>query len=319
VPVAIGLTIASTLSPAAGGAAAVALFIVAVREPAWTTLALAAANVATSFVGTALYPDRSSPFLVSAVVSVGIIAIVVGWGMWLRARRELVASLTDRAQRAEAEQQLRIERAQHAERERIAREMHDVLAHRLSLLSLHAGALEFRPDIPREDVVRAAGVIRSNAHQALEELRSVIGVLREAEGAAPEPPQPTLADVPDLVRESCDAGALVNATYGVADLAAVPPSVGRHAYRIVQEGLTNARKHAPRCAVALLVDGEPGDQLRVELRNSFPIGEAPTEIPGASAGLVGLGERVALAGGALSHGPTPEGDYRLAAELPWPA
>ena len=110
-------------------------------------------------------------------------AVVVGWGLFVRARRELVFSLRERAARLEAEQRLRVEQAREAERRRIAREMHDVLAHRVSLLTLHAGALEFRPDASPEEVAEAAGVIRATAHAALEELRRVIGVLREARAA----------------------------------------------------------------------------------------------------------------------------------------
>ena len=118
-------------------------------------------------------------------------------------RREQVLALRERAARLEAEQRLRIEQARDAERRRIAGEMHDVLAHRVSLLSLHAGALEFRPDAPPEEIAEAAGVIRATARAALEELRQVIGVLRDgAEGGAPEPPQPTLAEIPALVDES---------------------------------------------------------------------------------------------------------------------
>ena len=158
------------------------------------------------------------------------------------ARRQ---SRRERARRAEAEQQLLVEQARHAERTRIAREMHDVLAHRISLLSLHAGALEFRPDAPPEEVARAAAVIRASAHQALEDLRAVIGVLRDgADGEAPQPPQPTLAALPGLLEESRAAGMRLHADVRVADLAAVPDAVGRHALRIVQEALTNARKHA---------------------------------------------------------------------------
>ena len=92
--------------------------------------------------------------------------------------------------------------------------MHDVLAHRVSLLSLHAGALEFRPDAPPEEIAEAAGVIRATARDALEELRQVIGVLRDGgEDGAPEPPQPTLADVPALVEESRAAGMRVRCTH----------------------------------------------------------------------------------------------------------
>ena len=127
---------------------------------------------------------------------------VLAWGMFVRARRQLIVSLRDRAERAEAEQQLRVAQARQLERTRIAREMHDVLAHRISLLSLHAGALEFRPDAPPEEVARAAGVIRASAHDALQDLREVIGVLRaETTGEATHRsrPQPTLADLPALV------------------------------------------------------------------------------------------------------------------------
>ena len=136
-----------------------------------------------------------------------ITGVVVGWGLFVRVQRELVLSLRERAATLEAEQRLRVEQAREAERLRIAREMHDVLAHRVSLLSLHAGALEFHPDASAEEVAEAAGVIRASAHAALEELRDVIGVLREGPPAsAPEPPQPTLADIPALVEECRAAG-----------------------------------------------------------------------------------------------------------------
>ena len=134
-------------------------------------------------------------------VPLGILltVVVVGWGLFARARRELVRSLQDRAARLETEQRLHVEQAREAERRRIAREMHDVLAHRVSLLSLHAGALEFRPDAPPEEIAEAAGVIRASAHSVMQELREVIGVLREGEEGT-ERPQPTLADIPGLSR-----------------------------------------------------------------------------------------------------------------------
>src|SRR5437763_1743346 len=129
--------------------------------------------------------------------------------------------------------------------------MHDVLAHRLSLLSVHAGALEFHPDAAAEEVAEAAGVIRQSAKTALEELRSVIGVLREDSGESlTQAPQPTLADLAALVEESRGAGMRITARIELGD-AAPPAAVGRTAYRIAQEGLTNARKHAPGAAVTL--------------------------------------------------------------------
>ncbi len=300
-------------------ASAILLFSLAVHRPARQAIPVGALHASGVFVYAALYPDPREGYWMSIVFGWLVAGVLVGWGMWVRARRELVAELRDRVERAETEQALRVDRARLGERERIAREMHDVLAHRLSLLSLHAGALEYRPDAPRADVARAAGVIRDNAHRALEELRAVIGALRDDEGADPEPPQPTLTDLPRLVQESVDAGMRVTPEFPVGDLAAPPDDVGRHAYRVAQEGLTNARKHAPRSAVALTVDGGPGEGLRVEVRNALPADRAAAEIPGAGAGLAGLDERVALAGGRVEHGRTADGDYRLAAWLPWGA
>lgn len=319
-PVQIALVLVpfGALIPMSGFATAVAVFTVVVHRPARVMAPIVALHTAAVIVYTLLYPDANTGTVASIVFGVLIMVILVGWGMWVRARREVMASLRERADRAEAEQQLQAERARMAERERIAREMHDVLAHRLSLLSLHAGALEFRPDAPPEDVAKAAAVIRENAHTGLEELRAVIGALRESpEAGDPEPPQPTLADLPRLVEESRAAGMTVALEEAVGDLTAAPGDLGRHAYRIAQEGLTNARKHAPRCAVGLRVAGAPGEGLTVELRNPLPVGVPAAPLPGAGAGIAGLSERVAMAGGRLEHGPTVEGDYRLSAWLPW--
>jgi len=314
---ALTLTLLSIVCSAAGGAAAIALFTVAVHEPFRRAAPIAVLGAVLQPVYLLIYPD-SGPYLLSLVLSWLVIGVVVVWGMFVRARRQLVVSLRERAERAEAEQQLRVEQARTAERARIAREMHDVLAHRISLLSLHAGALEFRPDASPEEVARAAGVIRASAHDALEDLRAVIGVLREPpDGDAPERPQPTLADLPALIDESRQAGMRVSYESGVES--AVPDSVGRNVYRIVQEGLTNARKHARGSVVDVVVAGAPGDGLEIEVRNRLPVAAlAATEIPGAGTGIVGLAERAALAGGRLEHGPTETGDYRLWAWLPWP-
>lgn len=196
--------------------------------------------------------------------------------------------------------------------------MHDVLAHRISLLSMHAGALEFRPDAPAEEVARAAGVIRASAHEALEDLREVIEVLRREEAAAlPERPQPTLDDLPALLEETRAAGTAVDGRTDLPADAVVPRSLARNAYRVVQEGLTNARKHAAGAPVQVAVDGEPGAGLRVEIRNAAPPADRPPAPPGAGTGIVGLRERVELAGGDLTHGPTVDGGFRLRAWMPW--
>ena len=191
--------------------------------------------------------------------------------------------------------------------------MHDVLAHRLSLLSVHAGALEFRPDAPAEEVAEAAGVIRESARAALDELRGVIGVLREdGRETLTQPPQPTLADLADLVEESRSAG--MRMTTDQAGDVAPPVAVGRTAYRVVQEGLTNARKHAPGAAVTLTVEAHDGD-LQVEIRSLAPVAVAAgSALPGAGSGLIGLAERVTLAGGELERGVDPRGRVRPARE-----
>jgi signal transduction histidine kinase len=312
-----------TFSASGGMAALIILFTVAVHRRASVVAAVAAVNVASGVVFVRIRPDPTMPIWVQALFTLPIVAAVVAWGMFARARRQLVVSLRDRARRAEAEQQLRIEQARYLERARIAREMHDVLAHRISLVSLHAGALEFRADADADEVARSAAVIRSSAHEALQDLREILGVLRaevaEGEPEAAERPQPTLADVARLVDEGRQAGMRVSLRCDVPDLAAVPASVGRTAYRVVQEGLTNARKHAPGAEVTVSVAGGAGPGLTAEVRNRWPVGvPAGVPIPGAGQGLTGLTERAAIAGGRLEHGRLPSGDYRLSAWLPWP-
>ncbi|MFE0027856.1 sensor histidine kinase [Amycolatopsis sp. NPDC059021] len=247
-------------------------------------------------------------------------AAFVGWGALAAARHALIASLRERARRAEAEQGRRVAEARAAERTRIAREMHDVLAHRLSLLATYAGAMEFRPDSSPERLSDAAGVVRATAHQALNELRDVIVLLRDEDTAADgaERPVPVLADLPELVEESRSAGTPVEVQDAVAEPAALPGTTGRTAYRVVQEALTNARKHAPGRPVRIALDGSPGTRLVIAVSNPLPGTPAELAIPGAGTGLVGLTERVRLAGGELDHQATPE-EFRLSAWLPWPA
>jgi signal transduction histidine kinase len=320
---ALVLTLLGIVFSSVGGAAAIALFTVAVHRPFRQAAPIALLAAVLQPVYLAIYSSSDSPYLVALVLSLLIIGVVLVWGMFVRARRQLVVSLRDRAERAESEQQLRVEQARQAERARIAREMHDVLAHRISLLSLHAGALEFRPDASPEEVARAAAVIRASAHQALEDLRAVIGVLREVPGSdgAPERPQPTIAALPALIEESRAAGMRVTFSSSLDADVLVPDAVGRNAYRVVQEGLTNARKHARGSAVDVVVSGAPEDGLEIEIRNRLPVGAlaSAADIPGAGTGIVGLAERASLAGGRLEHGRTDAGDYRLWAWLPWPA
>ncbi|WP_326560709.1 sensor histidine kinase [Micromonospora sp. NBC_01796] len=311
----------SLISPPSGMLILIVLFTVVVHRPLKIAAPVTGLHLLAALIFCWLRPDPTVDVRFAIALTLAIMVSVTLWAMVVRARRQLVVSLRDRAHRAEAEQQLRVAQARHLERTRIAREMHDVLAHRISLLSLHAGALEFRPDAAPDEVARAAGVIRDNAHLALQDLREVIGVLREeSTGEGPERPQPTLADLAVLAEESRRAGMRVSVRERIERPEAVPAGIGRNAYRIVQEGLTNARKHALGSAVTVTVVGGPGTGLSVEVSNRWPVGQVPAQrIPGTGTGLVGLAERTSLAGGRLEHGRTATGDFRLAAWLPWSA
>jgi signal transduction histidine kinase len=310
---------ASAVSGLAGGAGLVVLFNAAIRCNRRDLIWIAVGSLAASVVYALIYSTSGADFRDNIVITVLLLGFTVGWGLFVRVRRDLVGQLHERAARLENEGRLRAEQARSAERERIAREMHDVLAHRLSLLSLHAGALEFRPGAPPEEIAATAGVVREAAAAALEELRDVVGVLREGTDSATRRPQPMLADLPTLIEESRAAGMRIEADLDLPEDREDPGAggVGRTAYRVVQEGLTNARKHAPGALVRVrVVAGE--DAVAVEVRNRAPLRPAPAPaLPGAGSGLIGLRERVALEGGELHSGEAVGGDFVLAATLPW--
>ena len=318
--VAVVAIAAATITPAVVPLI-VALFTVAALKPPRTILTVALLALLPIPIHFLTSPYVSGVPIANAVILTVLIAAAIGWGLFVR-------SLSERTERAEAEAVLRAQRAQREAREDIAREMHDVLAHRLSLLSVHAGALEFNAGASAQETSRAAAVIRESAHQALEDLQVVLQVLRSpaAENAvvadgttATRPARTGLAEVPDLVRESQDAGMKID-----LDMRRVGPGdgptgiAGLTAYRIVQEGLTNARKHAHGSPIRITVEGGPGDGLTLELTNPAVRGGPRDGIPGAGQGLIGLAERVTLAGGRFSHGKDGA-EYVLRAWLPWPA
>ncbi len=244
--------------------------------------------------------------LVSAfvvLVGQGLLAVV---GAYVGVRHDRQAARIAVAAAAVRDRELAVL----AERNRIAREMHDVLAHRISLVAMHAGVLSYRADLTPQQTREIAGVIQENAHASLGELRSVLTSLRDDLGV--DPPQPTLERLGDLCAEAVASGQRLE----VADTratAVLSPVVGRHAYRIVQECLTNARKHAPGAVVTLSLSGAPGSGLAIECRN--PIG-SPAVIPGAGLGLIGIGERAAMLGGTLDTG-LQDGQFRVQVWLPW--
>ncbi|MFI6510445.1 sensor histidine kinase [Streptosporangium sp. NPDC050855] len=235
-------------------------------------------------------------------------AAVLVAGGYTATRRELTRSLRERAERAETERHLRDEQAKAAERGRIAREMHDVLAHKVTLISLHAGGLEVNPGAGPARVEREAALIRVTAQEALEELRTIVGVLRAGHDDA-------FPDLRRLVESWTSAG---NAVTLHGDLGTLPVATARAAYRLVQEGLTNAHRHAAGAPVTVRVTGSPEDGVTITVVNERS--PRPAAGPsGARAGLVGLEERFRLIGGTVRGMPGDAGGWRLEGRLPWDA
>lgn len=315
VGVALSTNLLGTVAATAAGPSALALVSLSTRRRWRHILPLAAVSYGSAQAFSALYPTTDEPWWLTSSTNLVFIAAVTAWGMYLGSRRELIWTLRNRAERAEAEQELRSARARDTERARIAREMHDVLAHRISQISMHAGALGFREDLSAEEMRASANVIQQTAHQALTDLRGVLGVLRDHDtGALQHTPQPTYADLGALVEEAREAGMRVEYDDLIACTDEVPDSVGRTVYRIVQEGITNARKHAPGALLGIRVCGSPDDGVEVVLRN--PVGFGPSATPGAGLGLVGLKERVQLRDGVLTHGRDGS-TFVLHAWIPW--
>ena len=320
-PVAVTVLIATAAMPSfsAIGAWAVCQASLATRRRWREILPTAAFGVLTGQVGYALQPEPPLSWVANLVFTALLTGVIVAVGMYVGARRELLASLRDRAERAEHEQTLQVATARAAERARIAREMHDVLAHRMSLVALHAGGLAYRTDLSPAETRETAGVIQANSQRALADLREILGLLRDPErgiDATDHRPQPTLGDLHTLLADERAAGAHVTLHSSVEDVDELPVSTGRSAYRIVQEALTNARKHAPHAAVTVELTGGPGRGLDLCVRNPLPAG-GRDGADGSGFGLVGLAERAAAGHGRLEHGATTDGDFVLRAWLPW--
>ncbi|MDY0892379.1 sensor histidine kinase [Frigoribacterium sp. CFBP9030] len=324
--IALILALCGGVSTLATGAAVLGLVSLATRRRARELATVGLVYLAAGwFSESVMFPAMGDSLPAWQLLLSGVVlyALVVAVGAAIGSRRDLIASLRDRAVLAEHEQALREERVRDHERARIAREMHDVLGHRLSLVALHAGALEYRGrDLSPDEVVETAGVVRDNAQSALSELRDVLGVLRdpsttgESEVTQIAPPQPTLADLSGLLDEARAAGAVVACTIDdrtTSVLVDLPTSLSRHAYRIVQESLTNARRHAPAQPVDIAFTGAAGGTLRIVVGN--PSIEHRASAPGH--GLTGLAERVRLVGGTFQAGPDGHGRHVVEAVLPW--
>ncbi|MEU3933648.1 histidine kinase [Streptomyces sp. NPDC029044] len=291
----------------------IALYCVAVRRGHALVAVAGAAAVAVAWFlphpaagVSSLALDRETALL--ALDCVGVAAGVVVLGRSVRSRQERLRAATER--RA-WENQVLTERVLATERNRLAREMHDVVAHKVSLISLQAGALEVgRPG--DTDVRTTARTIHELSAQTLTELRHLVGVLRTSgDRDAPGAPGAGLADLTELVR---DSGLAVDLDVSVPPVP-LPEPVERAAYRTVQEALTNIRKHAPGARARVRVRCAAG--LHVEVHNTAPgrVADRPP-IPGGGHGLVGLRERAHLLGGDFHAAPAPDGGFTVRAVFP---
>ncbi|MGC0417142.1 sensor histidine kinase [Embleya sp. AB8] len=233
-------------------------------------------------------------------------------GLYLGSRRRLIQALAERAERAEADQELRAEQARSAERSRLAGEMHDVVTHRVSLMVLQANSLRTRLADP--ELRDAAQEMVEVGRGTLRELRELVGILRSEQhlGTAAQTAKPAILDVSELIAQSAAAGVSIELVTEGEPVAA-EPAVARTGFRVVQEALTNTHKHAPGGRVRVELRYDPG-LVHVCVRNTAGDPVAPADSAGT--GLIGLRERVDLVGGTLRAGPCPDGGFELAAELP---
>jgi signal transduction histidine kinase len=249
----------------------------------------------------------------NAIYGCIVAGMPIAIGMLAHAREELSARIAELAASRERERMLHAHAVRADERARLAREMHDVVSHQVSLIAMQAGALRMSAADPNAKQV--AGTIRMLSTRTLDELRQLVSVLRTTNGD--DSPQPRVEDLPQLVG-TAGIPATLTVQGPVADL---PAPVSGAAYRTVQEALTNVRKHACGAATSVLVVAD-ADQLRVEVRNEAPEGPvdgAPADgvaLPSGGHGLVGLRERAALLDGELEAGPTDSGGFLVKVRFP---
>ncbi len=253
-------------------------------------------------VGSGYYGTNTGPMM---VISTMVLLVVALWHIRRDARHEVTAQLT----------QERSKRTLLEERTTIARELHDVVAHHMSVVAIQAEAAPYRVENPPPELERAFVTIRENAVAALTELRRILGVVRAEDYEAPDAPQPTLADLDALLANVRDAGLSVEKTTTGA-VRELPPGVELSAYRIVQEALSNSLRHAPGASARVEIGYVLGG-LGLRIVNGPP--PAPALVkpsPGAGHGITGMRERVTMLAGEMTAGRTEDGGYEVAAFLP---
>ncbi|WP_327262838.1 histidine kinase [Streptomyces sp. NBC_01232] len=345
-PIAVVL-VGIAVSPAAMGflLAVVGMYTLASSEvPRRVTATLASMSLAATFVVMYLRTrgdveaDTTLVVVLSGFVAVALTVPPVLFGLYIGARRRLMESLQERADSLERELSLLADRAEERaewarteERTRIAREMHDVVAHRVSLMVVHAAALEA---VAVKDPARAAknaALVGDMGRQALTELREMLGVLRAAPKPAPAPVPavpvlavafaggvedgPSLGELDALVGQSRAAGMTVEMLVH-GEWAAYPAEVEQTGFRVVQEALTNCHKHAPGARVVVRLAHRAGE-VAMQVENGPCDGKAPEPgLPSGGNGLVGMRERVLGLGGVFVSGPTDAGGFKVSAVLP---
>ncbi|GAA1596052.1 hypothetical protein GCM10009678_92560 [Actinomadura kijaniata] len=288
-----------TYLPHAVVVALLCLYQVAARGPRDVTVGVGMVSVVGVWV---LAPPK-------AAVAVALLLVPLLWGHLVRQRR------VARRELAEQERRHRETEVLHTERQRIARELHDVVAHHMSMIAIQAEAAPYKVPGMHGETRRDLSEIRSTALDALTEMRRILGVLRSQNGAETAP-QPGLERLDELVSNARNAGLHLTTTAD-GDLADLPQGVGLTAYRILQEALSNAMRHAPGSRVELDV-AHTGGVLCLKVVNGPPAdGHRPTPSPpGTGHGLTGMRERTSMLGGSLTAGPTPEGGFAVTAALP---
>ncbi|MGK5441762.1 sensor histidine kinase [Micromonospora sp. URMC 105] len=293
---------------------AIAAYTVATRTDRRT--AAVAGAVSALAVGAAAIATLGVAWLDPAVVVLLLwFGVAVAVGDAVRSRRAYVAVLEERARRAEQTREEEALRRVAEERLRIARELHDVVAHHIALINVQAGVaghlLRGRPDAAEE----ALGHVRAAGRTVLAELATLLGVLRRSEETdAPTEPAPSLNRLDALV-EGFSTGQPVRWTVA-GQPRPLPTAVDVAAYRIIQESLTNAHRHAPDAAVAVRLRYDPHG-VTIEVRDTGAEA-SPAPTPGAGLGLLGMRERAEAVGGTFTAGPRPEGGWTVRAELPAP-
>jgi signal transduction histidine kinase len=293
----------------------IALYTVATRSERRISLAAGIVTLVGVIAGGLISrPDRLS----WEVFAFPVVVISAAWliGDNLRVRRAYVAELEAKAARADTERAAEMQRAASEERSRIARELHDVVAHHVSVIAVQAGAARMLSEKEGNEARarQALAAVEASAREALGELRRLLGVLRHDDGEGPElAPQPGLGQLPKLVNDVRLAGLPVELNV-IGEAVALPPAMDLSAFRIVQEALTNVLKHEGPVPTSVIVRYLPAG-LEIDVIDSAPPRPRPAR-SSSGRGLIGMQERVAMFGGELRAGPGASGGFEVRASMP---